>query len=490
MRALISVWDKRGVVDFARGLSELGFEILSTGGTRRVLSESGIPVVSVEEETGFPEILNGRVKSLHPRLYGGILALRDRDEHMREIEELGIKPIDLVAVNLYPFPEVIKRDVSLHEALENIDIGGPSLIRASAKNYPHVIVVVDPEDYGWVLERLKKGGLSLEERRELAKKAFLHTALYDSIISGWLGAKPFLESFPIVLDRGLRLRYGENPHQTASFYGEGFEKIKGKEISYNNILDADSAFSLVLEYDEPTIAIIKHTNPCGLSSHKELAEAMRRAFSGDPLSAYGGIIASNRKIDRETALEIKKSFFELVIAPDYEDDALEVLEERKDLIVLKAKAMRREYELRKVIWGYLIQSADEGWDERWEVVTRRKPTEKELEDLRFGMRAVKHIKSNAIAIVKDKTLVGMGAGQPSRVYSTEIAIKRAGERARGAVLSSDAFFPFPDSVELAGKAGITAIAQPGGSLRDKDSIIMADRFDMAMIFTGRRHFKH
>ena len=514
MRAIISVSDKTGVTDFANGLSQLGFEIFSTGGTQQALVEAKVPVHGVSEITGFPEILDGRVKTLHPVIYGGILARRDLPEHMAQLTENKIETIDLVAVNLYPFVQTVaKEGVSLDEAVENIDIGGPSMIRAAAKNFSSVIVLVDPKDYQPVLEKLRAGGIDLAERKRLAQKAFQHVALYDTAISQYLrqDMEGFPEEMTIALKKRYELRYGENPHQPATFYAEQVvgkrqatgitwaEQLWGKELSFNNILDADAAWGVVTDFAAPTVAVIKHTNPCGLASHDDITEAYRRAFSGDSLAAFGGIVASNRTIDLATAEEIGKTFYEIVIAPEYEANALEALKRKKNLRILVAE-LPPDYgitpagylDFRRIKGGLLVQGSDSLAEDSVSLstVTKRKPTPAEIKDLLFAWRAVKHVKSNAIVLTKDNTLLGMGAGQPSRIVSAQIAKEKAGEKARGSVLASDAMFPFPDVVEAAASGGVTAIIQPGGSIRDEDSIKVADKYNIAMVFTGTRHFRH
>jgi len=514
VRAIISVSDKAGLTNFAQNLDQLGFEIFSTGGTKKALAEAGVPVKSVSELTGFPEILDGRVKTLHPAVHGGILAKRDLPAHMEELAKNKIEAIDLVAVNLYPFVQTVaKESVTLDEALENIDIGGPTLIRAAAKNFPSVIVVVDPADYQPILEKLKGGGVDLAERKRLAQRAFQHVAIYDTAISQYLrqDTEGFPEAMTIALKKRYGLRYGENPHQQAAFYAEQVvgarqetgitwaKQLWGKELSFNNILDADAAWGVVTDFSTPTVAIIKHTNPCGLASHSDIAEAYRRALSGDPVAAFGGIVASNRAIDLATAEEIGDTFYEIVIAPEYIAEALELLKRKKNLRVLVAelppdygKASAGYLDFRRVKGGLLVQTSDSLAEASvsLKTVTKREPTQAEIEDLLFAWRAVKHVKSNAIVLVKDKTLLGMGAGQPSRIVSAQIAKEKAGEKTRGSVLASDAMFPFPDVVEAAAAGGVTAIIQPGGSIRDEDSIKAADKHDMAMIFTGVRHFRH
>lgn len=514
MRAIISVFNKAGVTDFAHGLNQLGFEIFSTGGTKKALAEAKVPVKSVSEITGFPEILDGRVKTLHPAVHGGILAKRNLPEHMAQLAENKIKTIDLVAVNLYPFVETVSREgVSLDEALENIDIGGPTLIRAAAKNFPSVIVVVDPADYQLVLEKLRAGGMELGERKRLAQKAFQHVASYDTAISQYLrqDMEAFPEEMTIALKKRYGLRYGENPHQSAAFYAEQVvgarqetgitwaRQLWGKELSFNNILDADAAWGVVTDFSAPTVAIIKHTNPCGLASHSDIAEAYRRALSGDPVAAFGGIVASNRVIDLATAEEIGKTFYEIVIAPEYEAKALETLKRKKDLRLLVAElppgygtTQIGYLDFRRVKGGFLVQSSDsipEG-SVSLRPVTKREPTKAEIEDLLFAWRAVKHVKSNAIVVAKNMTLLGMGTGQPSRIASVELALARAGKKAEGSVLASDGMFPFADSVETAARGGVTAIIQPGGSIRDEEVIKVANEYNIAMVFTGVRHFRH
>ncbi len=514
MRAIISVSDKAGVTDFARGLNQLGFEVFSTGGTKKALVEAQVPVKSVSEFTGFPEILDGRVKTLHPAVHGGILARRDLPAHMAQLAESNIETIDLVAVNLYPFVQTVSREgVTLDEALENIDIGGPTMIRAAAKNFPHVIVVVDPADYRTVLEKLREGDLELAERKRLAYKAFQHVAVYDTAISQYLrrDMDGFPEEMTVALKQRYGLRYGENPHQPAAFYAEQVVGVKlatgitwakqlgGKELSFNNILDADAAWGVVTDFSALTVAIIKHTNPCGLASHEEIAEAYRRALSGDPVAAFGGIVAVNRAITLAAAEEISKTFYEIVIAPEYEANALELLKRKKDLRILVAElpptygiSHEGYLDFRRVKGGFLVQSSDSLAEDSVSLrtVTKREPTEAEVADLFFAWRAVKHVKSNAIVLAKDKILLGMGAGQPSRIISAQIAKEKAGEKAVGSVLASDAMFPFSDVVEAAAAAGVTAIIQPGGSIRDEDSIKAANKHNIAMVFTGERHFRH
>jgi phosphoribosylaminoimidazolecarboxamide formyltransferase/IMP cyclohydrolase len=514
MRAIVSVSDKTGVNEFARGLSKLGYEVFSTGGTKKALTEAGVPVKSVSEITGFPEILDGRVKTLHPAVHGGILARRDLPAHMAQLAENNMETIDLVAVNLYPFVQTVaKEGVELQEALENIDIGGPTMIRAAAKNFPGAIVVVDPADYQPVLEKLKQGDLPQAERKRLAQKAFQHVAIYDTAISQYLrqGEEGLPDEMTVALKKRYGLRYGENPHQTAAFYSEQVvgarqntgitwaKQLWGKELSFNNILDADAAWGAATDFAAPAVSVIKHTNPCGLASHEDIVEAYRRAFSGDEVAAFGGIVAANRPVTLAMAEAMKPVFYEIVIAPDYEPEALELLKKKKDLRILVAelppgygKAESGYLDFRRVKGGFLVQNSDslpEG-QVNMKTVTKREPTPKEIEDLLFAWRAAKHVKSNAIMLVKDKTVVGMGAGQPSRIVSAQIAKEKAGDKAKGSVLASDAMFPFPDVVEAAAAGGVTAIIQPGGSIRDEDSIKAADAHNIAMVFTGVRHFRH
>jgi phosphoribosylaminoimidazolecarboxamide formyltransferase/IMP cyclohydrolase len=505
-RALISVWRKDGIVEFAKKLESLGYEIISTGGTYDLLSRNEVKVIKVSEVTDFPEIMEGRVKTLHPKIHGGILAIRDSESHKKDLENHDIKPIDLVVVNLYPFREIISRENFTHqEAIENIDIGGPTMIRAAAKNYKYVTVVVDPSDYSRVIEEIELYGDTKEETRfYLAAKAFEHTAFYDALISEYFREKvgiKFPQVVTLAYEKIQDLRYGENPHQEAAFYRHPIKtygiteciKLNGKELSFNNINDANAAIELLREFDEPAAVAIKHTNPCGVAVGKNLYEAYLKVYEADPVSIFGGIVAFNRKLDVDTAKELVKIFLEIVIAPDYEEEALEVLKAKKNLRVLKLKeGYWKEFDVKKVEGGILIQEKDELLfnEKELKVVTKRAPTEEEMKDLIFGFKVVKHVKSNAIVLAKKGVTVGIGVGQTNRIWPTEQSIRQAGERARGSVLASDAFFPFPDVVEAALKAGITAIIQPGGSLNDTLSIEAADRAGIAMVFTGIRHFKH
>jgi phosphoribosylaminoimidazolecarboxamide formyltransferase/IMP cyclohydrolase len=525
-RALLSVYRKEGIVDLARGLAGRGFEILSTGGTAAELEQAGIAVSAVSEITGFPEILDGRVKTLHPKIHAGILACRELPQHMSALAQHGIAPIELVVVNLYPFEEKVAKGCSFEEAVENVDIGGPTLVRAAAKNFRSVAVVVDPADYALLLEQLDRPeGIDAATRLYFAQKAFRHTGRYDAAIAGYFAQVEERdgtyapaendETFPyrlgLTFEKVQDLRYGENPHQKAAFYAEQnvdtrqdtgitwAKQLWGKELSFNNILDADATWSAAVDFAEPTVAIVKHTNTCGLASHPDIAEAYRRAFAGDTVSAFGGIVASNRKVNLEMAEAMRDVFYEIVIAPEYDDDALELLEKKKNLRILLAE-LPPDYaatpigylDYRRVKGGLLVQTSDSlaENDIHLKTITQRKPTKAELDDLLFAWRAVKHIKSNAILLVKDKAIVGMGAGQPNRVVSVDIATKKAGDKSKGSVMASDAMFPFPDSVEQAAAAGVTAIIQPGGSIRDEDSIKAADKHDIAMVLTGVRHFLH
>ncbi|MDN5344393.1 MAG: phosphoribosylaminoimidazolecarboxamide formyltransferase / cyclohydrolase [Clostridia bacterium] len=510
-RALLSVSDKTGLIEFARGLTDLGWELVSTGGTARALTEAGLPVTEVATVTGFPEILDGRVKTLHPKIHGGILA-RPTREHQEQLQEQGIQTIDLVVVNLYPFRETIARPgVTPEEAIENIDIGGPSMVRAAAKNNERVAVVVDPASYGEVLAELQEQGeIGPATRRRLAAAAFAHTAAYDAAIAAYFqrllrNEEPFPASFVLSGEKVQDLRYGENPHQGAAFYRlpapppgslAGARQLQGKELSYNNLMDLDAAWNLAGDFEEPVVAIIKHTNPCGVARGETPAAAYRRAYAADPVSAFGGIVACNRPVDGEMAREMVEIFLEAVIAPAFTPEALEILRSKPNMRLLaageRATHRDREYLVRPVSGGFLVQEPDlQVLDPaRLKVVTVRQPAAREREDLLFAWRVVKHVKSNAIVVAQDGVTLGIGAGQMNRVGAARIALEQAGARAKGAVLASDAFFPFGDTVALAAAAGITAIIQPGGSLRDEESIKAADAAGMAMVFTGVRHFRH
>ncbi|ADU92768.1 bifunctional phosphoribosylaminoimidazolecarboxamide formyltransferase/IMP cyclohydrolase [Geobacillus sp. Y412MC52] len=508
-RALISVSNKEGIIPFAKQLAELGIDIISTGGTKRALEDAGVPVISISDVTGFPEILDGRVKTLHPAIHGGILAVRSDERHQAALKEHGIRPIDLVVVNLYPFQQTIaKPDVTLAEAIENIDIGGPTMVRAAAKNYADVAIVVDPADYPIVIEELKMtGSIQAKTRQQLAAKAFRHTAAYDAMIAEYLTnltGENYPETLTVTYTKKQSLRYGENPHQSAAFYakplGAAFSianatQLHGKELSYNNINDANAAINLIREFQEPAVAAIKHMNPCGVGVGATLLEAFTKAYEADPVSIFGGIIAVNREVDKETAERMHDIFLEIVIAPSFSDEALAILTKKKNIRLLTLDFTGpdvKENMLVSVNGGLLVQEADTFTleDAEWNVVTKREPTEAEREQLRFAWKVVKHVKSNAIVLAKNGMTVGVGTGQMNRVGAAKIAIEQAGEQAVGAVLASDAFFPMDDTVEAAAKAGITAIIQPGGSIRDADSIRKADEYGIAMVFTGVRHFKH
>lgn len=501
-RALVSCFDKTGIADLARALHQLGVEIVSTGSTAGTLRDAGVPVTNVADVTGFPECLDGRVKTLHPRIHAGILADRLDPAHVAELEELEVDPIDLVVVNLYPFEQTVRSGAADADVIEMIDIGGPTMVRAAAKNHGSVGVLVDPADYDEVLAELRdQGGLSHQLRRRLAGKAFQHTAAYDVRVAGWFQREvTFPDQFGTTLPRRSVLRYGENPHQQAAFYAhEGgladAEQLHGKELSYNNLLDTDAAWGMAVDRDEPCVAIIKHTNPAGYAVADDLETAYIRALEGDPVSAFGGIVAANRPVDAATARRISEVFTEVVIAPGYDPDALEVLRHKKNLRILQmpdAAPPRHGWQLRSVLGGLLVQEADVGeepWDQ-WEVMTRVAPDEGQLSDLRFAWTACKHTKSNAIVLARQGQVVGVGAGQMSRVDSVRLAVERSGDRHRGAVLASDAFFPFRDGPDAAAAAGVTAIVQPGGSVRDDEVVAAADEHGIAMVFTGRRHFRH
>lgn len=519
-RALLSVSDKTGLLDLARVLTEQGAELISTGGTRKALADAGLPVRDVSEVTGFPEILDGRVKTLHPRIHAGILAVRDNAEHQATLRNQNVAPIDLIVCNLYPFEATVARAGATHEdVIENIDVGGPSMVRAAAKNYHDVAVLTDPGQYPAVAEELRRhnGALSEDMRRRLAAAAFARTAAYDRAISAYFASQTGEGPFPAVLDlrfeRRLTLRYGENPHQKAAFYADPAcryacvataEPLHGKELSYNNILDLDSALNLVREFDEPAAVVIKHNNACGAAVGASLEEAFRKAYEGDPLSAYGGVLGFNREVDEATAGQVTepKRFIECIIAPGFAKEALHLLTTRpswkKSVRLLRTGPLAADAaraaspDLRRVDGGLLVQDRDVPGNDFAElkVVSKRPPTGAELGDLRFAWRVCKHIKSNAIVLAKGGMVVGVGAGQMSRVDSVHLAVRKAGDRARGSVLASDAFFPFRDNIDGAAHAGITAVIQPGGSVRDQDSVQACDEHGLAMVLTGIRHFRH
>lgn len=516
MKALISVSDKTGVVEFAKGLVALGWEILSTSGTMKLLKESGVPVTSVSDVTGFPEICDGRVKTLHPKIHGALLARRDIPEHMKELKDNDIETIDLVCVNLYPFRETIaKPDVTMEDAVEHIDIGGPSMLRSAAKNWESVTVVCNPADYGTILSEIKADGNTTRETRlKLSAKAYTHTAEYDMAISTYMRAQAGLpEKLFLEYDLKQELRYGENPHQEAKFFAstvkEPFslataEQLNGKELSYNNIQDANATLNIAREFDEPFCVGVKHMNPCGSATGKTIAEAWKKAYEADKTSIFGGIVAANREIDLETAQMLKPIFLEIVMAPSFAPDALELLCTKKNLRVLKVD-MTKDNTVRKqyvsMNGGMLVQDRDINTKPvaTDQCVTELKPTAEQLADMEFAWKIVKHVKSNAIVVAKDGMTYGVGAGQMNRIGSAEIALKQAQNTLKeegkdimteGLVLASDGFFPFNDCVALAAEYGIKAIVQPGGSIRDEDSIKLADEKGITMLFTGERHFKH
>jgi phosphoribosylaminoimidazolecarboxamide formyltransferase / IMP cyclohydrolase len=519
-RALLSVSDKTGLLDLACGLAAFSVELISTGGTRKALVDAGLSVRDISEVTDVPEMLDGRVKTLHPRIHGGILAIRDNPQHVATLQTHGIEPIDLVVCNLYPFEATVVRPGATHEEIvENIDIGGPSMVRSAAKNYHDVAVLTSPTQYAEVLNELKqnKGALTLATRERLAGAAFARTASYDQAIGTYFASRGTAGGFPATLEvrlnRRQTLRYGENPHQQAAFYIEpacpaaciaSADILHGKELSFNNLLDLDSALNLVREFHEPAAVVIKHNNPCGAAVAATLVEAFRKAYEGDPLSAYGGVLGFNQILDEATALQISEPnrFVECIIAPGYTDAAFQVLTTRpswkKNVRLLRTgplEARQREapgFDYRRVEGGLLVQDRDVGSEDfaQLKVVTKRAPTEAEMQDLRFTWLVCKHVKSNAIVLGKGGMVVGVGAGQMSRVDSVHMAVRKAGERSKGVVLASDAFFPFRDNVDEAARAGVTALVQPGGSMRDADSIQACDEHGLAMVFTGIRHFRH
>ena len=504
-RALLSVSDKTGLSGFARGLQRLGYELYATGSTLNAIVAAAIDAHPVTDLTGFPEMMDGRIKTLHPGVHAGLLARRDKPEHMEALERHGLKQIDLLCCNLYPFVETVTRNnVTFEEAVEHIDIGGPAMIRAAAKNSESVVVVVRPERYTEVLGLLQEGGPDQAVRRRLAAEAYGHTAAYDAWIAAYMrGQEPFPQELSLTGMRTQPLKYGENEHQRAAFYSlgpdpgglGGAHQLQGKELGFNNIQDAAAAFQLVGDFDRPAAAIIKHMNPCGLAVADDIALAYRLAYECDPVSAFGGIVAVNRPLDRSTAEQIVQIVTHVVIAPSVMDEAIEVLARRKGMVVLAAQPARRglfDYDVRSVPGGFLVQDWDRlGFDrDACAAVTKRAPTEAEWEQLGLAWTAVKHVKSNAIVLFKDCAAVGVGAGQMSRVEAVQIAVRRAGARAQGSVMASDAFFPFADGLEEAIRAGVTAAIQPGGSLKDSEVVTAADEAGIAMVMTGRRHFKH
>jgi len=508
--AILSVHDKTGLVDFARGLRDLGWTLIASGGTAKALRDAGLPVTEVADYTGSPEILGGRVKTLHPAIHGGLLA-RSTEADRNELLELGWDTIDLVAVNLYPFEQTIaKPGVTLDEAIENVDIGGVTLIRAAAKNHQRVTLVCDPTDYASVLDELRTGGVTEATRRRLAVKGFGLTTRYDAAISAYLSPDGVLRvtAYPV-----QTLRYGENPHQSATLYGYqpgsgplGGKVLQGKELSYNNLLDLDAAWKAAVSFERPTVCIVKHLSPCGIASAPQLVDAFKAALASDPVSAFGGVIASNRPFDAATAEALGDLFVECIAAPGFGDEARTILAKRKNcrLLEMPDTGIEPLYELRSIVRGLLKQDLDMGdpalplsqmggdteGGRGWKVVSQRQPTEAEWMALRFAWKACQHVKSNAIVFARGEATVGIGGGQPNRVDCVRIASERAGEKSKGAVMASDAFFPFPDSVEVAAQAGITAVVHPGGSLRDSESVAVADEAGMAMVVTGVRHFRH
>ena len=512
-RALISVSDKTGVVELARELSQLGFEIVSTGGTHKAIETAGVPVTGVSDITGFPECLDGRVKTLHPAIHAGVLAMRANEEHMRQIEELGINPIDIVVINLYPFRKTIEKEgVSFEECIENIDIGGPTMIRAAAKNWQDVAVVVDPADYEKVVCEIKENGaVSLETKATLCRKVFEHTSQYDTMIANYLRRHQGIDNLPDALtltyEKVQEMRYGENPHQRAAFYREiqapknslaNAVQLQGKELSYNNISDTDGALDLLREFDDQIAVVgVKHGNPCGVGVADNVLDAWKLAYESDPVSIFGGIVVTNTEVDEETAKLMASIFLEIIVAPSYTEGALKALRKKKNVrvLVLDAKGGIAPFamNMKKVYGGLLVQDYDRKMlpdDVELKVVTKAQPTSKQMEDMLFAWKIVKHVKSNGIAIAKDNQSLGIGPGQVNRIWPTEAACERSGEKAQGAALASDAFFPFDDCVKAAAKAGISCIIQPGGSLNDQMSIDACDEAGIVMVFTGMRHFKH
>lgn len=516
MKALISVSDKTGIVEFAKELESMGIEIISTGGTYKKLKEEGVKAIEISELTGFPECLDGRVKTLHPKVHAGILAMRSNPNHMKQLEELNVDTIDFVVVNLYPFKQtILKENVKREEAVENIDIGGPTMLRSAAKNYQDVAVITDPRDYEKVLTELKENGkVSLDTKFYLMNKVFEHTASYDAMICKYLKDERKDESLPeeltLTYEKVQEMRYGENPHQIGALYKEVgkcegsltiAEQLNGKELSFNNINDTNGALELLKEFEEPTVVACKHGNPCGVGSDSEsIYKAWQKAFNSDKTSIFGGIVVCNREITEEMANEMKEIFLEVIVAPSYEEKALEILKVKPNLRILllpsiTVKQPKGAYDIKKINGGIILQTIDSELLNEYEVVTNRKPTEKELEDMLFTWKIVKYVKSNGIAIGKDKQSIGIGPGQVNRIWATKQSIEHANELigegvTKGAVLASDAFFPFSDCVEVAHEAGITAIIQPGGAKKDQDSIDKCNEYGIAMIFTKMRHFRH
>ena len=515
-RAILSVSDKTGIVELARRLHDKGVTLLSTGGTMKAIAAAGIPVTGVSDVTGFPECLDGRVKTLHPMIHAGLLAIRSNEEHMAQIRELGVEPIDMVVINLYPFRQTIEKPgVTFEDAIENIDIGGPTMLRAAAKNAQDVVVVIDPADYDRVMDEFEQtGDVSLKTKRYLQYKVFEHTAQYDAMIQQYLRAQledaeafEFPKNLTVTFEKVQDMRYGENPHQKAAFYRDltdiagtlpAAKQLHGKELSYNNINDTNGALELLREFDTTAVVAVKHGNPCGVGVADEVAEAYRLAYEADPVSVFGGIVVTNATVDAATAEQMSKIFLEIIVAPKFTDEALAILTKKKNLRLLELDTTIRAYPkdervMRKVAGGLLVQEIDDKLlpeDGELRVVTEKAPTEEQMKDLMLAWKIVKHAKSNGIAIARDNQSLGIGPGQVNRIWSTQMAIERSGEKVKGAALASDAFFPFDDCVKACAEAGIACIIQPGGSVRDQDSIDACNKYGIAMVFTGMRHFKH
>ena len=515
-RAILSVSDKTGIVDLARRLAAKGVTLLSTGGTQKAIADAGIPVTGVSDVTGFPECLDGRVKTLHPMIHAGLLAIRENEEHMAQIKELGVETIDMVIINLYPFRATIEKpNVTFEDAVENIDIGGPTMLRAAAKNAQDVVVIIDPADYDKVMDEFEAtGDVSLKTKRYLQYKVFEHTAQYDAMIQQYLRTQledaeefEFPKNLTVTFEKVQDMRYGENPHQKAAFYRDltdiagtlpAAKQLHGKELSYNNINDTNGALELLREFDTTAVIAVKHGNPCGVGVADEVAEAYRLAYEADPVSVFGGIVVTNATVDAATAEQMSKIFLEIIVAPKFTDEALEILTKKKNLRLLELDTTIRAYPkaeriMRKVAGGILVQEVDDKLlpdDVELKVVTEKAPNEQEMKDLMLAWKIVKHAKSNGIAIAKDNQSLGIGPGQVNRIWSTQMAIERSGEKVKGAALASDAFFPFDDCVKACAEAGISCIIQPGGSVRDQDSIDACNKYGIAMVFTGMRHFKH
>lgn len=514
-RAILSVSDKTGIVDLARRLADKGVTLLSTGGTMKAIAQAGIPVTGVSDVTGFPECLDGRVKTLHPMIHAGLLAVRGNEEHMAQLKELGVEPIDMVVINLYPFRQTIEKPgVTFEDAIENIDIGGPTMLRAAAKNAQDVVVVIDPADYALVMDEFEAtGDVSLKTKRYLQYKVFEHTAQYDCMIQQYLRGQledserfEFPQNLTVTFEKVQEMRYGENPHQKAAFYRDlgdiagtlpAAKQLHGKELSYNNINDTNGALELLREFDTTAVVAVKHGNPCGVGVADEVSEAWRLAYEADPVSVFGGIVVTNTAIDAATAEQMSKIFLEIIVAPRFTDEALAILTKKKNLRLLELNTTIRAYPknervMRKVAGGLLVQEIDDKLlpEGELKVVTQKAPTEAQMKDLLLAWKIVKHAKSNGIAIAKDNQSLGIGPGQVNRIWSTQMAIERSGEKVKGAALASDAFFPFDDCVKACAEAGISCIIQPGGSVRDQDSIDACNKYGIAMVFTGMRHFKH